>query len=482
MTTEPDDNDDVDARVIAPLRRAKLAVDDIHAARMAAGIEAGLDTRAAARAQPRWQLLGLASVCALGAAAVVAVMAVRGDAQRATHVPRPVALAPYVYVGPGAEAARLSPAARLSVPAGAKLRASAGTAVRLTLVGPGAVAASTVDGVTELALDGGLLLVDFDHNADGKLRVRAPGVVVTVVGTLFAVDARDGGARVAVMRGAIDVDAAAGRRRLVAGSAWASGDGDARPILPALAAALAEHDASPPPPVGDYVVVDERALGDPPLVARVASGSRAARNRPAARTVDQAPPLAAPLEAPAPAAGTAPAPLAPDSNASPLAPGSEAEALYAAAEVQMRAGANQQARATLRELVARHGGDPRSEAALLDLARLSLAAGATDDARRFLARLPDPTRDRALVEPARHLRCRVDVAAGAMASAASCLRAFRGQHPSSPHDAEVLAQLAAITDDCARARPLLDEYLRRYPAGAFAAQARERQRQCRPSP
>ena len=146
----------------------------------------------------------------------------------------------------------------------------------------------------------------------------------------------------------------------------------------------------------------------------------------------------------------------------------------------MRAGANEQARATLRELVARHGGDPRSEAALLDLARLSLAAGATADARRFLARLPDPTRDRALVEPARHLRCRVDVAAGAMAAAATCLRAFRGQHPSSPHDAEVLAQLAAITDSCDRARPLLDEYLRRYPTGSFAAQATQRLRQCRP--
>ena len=475
--SERDDSDDVDARVIAPLRRARLVVDDIHAARMAVGIEAGLDAPAAARARPRWQFLGVASVCALGAAAVVAVLAARGAAQ----VPRPVALAPYVYVGPGAETARLSPAARLSVPAGAKLRASAGTAVRLTLVGPGAVAASTIDGATELVLEGGLLLVDFDHSTDGKLRVRAPGAVVTVVGTLFAVDARNGRAGVAVMRGMIDVDAAGGRRRLVAGSAWAPGDGEAGagPIPPVLAAALAEHDASPPPPVGDYVVVDERSLGDPPLVARVASGSRVASNRPAARAVDQPPPPTAPPAAPVPAP---PLTLAPEINAAgpPPASVSEAESLYAAAEAQMRAGANEQARATLRELVARHGGDPRSEAALLDLARLSLAAGATADARRFLARLPDPTRDRALVEPARHLRCRVDVAVGEMAAAAACLRAFRGHHPSSPHDAEVLAQLSAITDNCERARPLLDEYLRRYPTGSFATQATQRLHQCRP--
>ena len=186
-----------------------------------------------------------------------------------------------------------------------------------------------------------------------------------------------------------------------------------------------------------------------------------------------------PPEAPVPAP---PLVRAPEMNAAapPPTPVSQAEALYAVAEAHMRAGANEQARATLRELMVRHGGDPRSEAALLDLARLSLAAGATADARRFLARLADPTRDRALIEPARHLRCRVDVAAGEMAAAVACLRAFRGQHPTSPHDAEVLAQLAAITDDCDRARPLLDEYLRRYPTGSFAAQATQRLRQCRP--
>jgi hypothetical protein len=481
---QPDDSVDVDAQVVAPLQRAAMAVDDIHAARIAAAIEAGLDVRAAARPQPRRQLWAVASACALGAAAVVVMLAMR-DASYRPAGSVPLELSPYVYAGPGAGSAMLAPAARLTVPAGAKLRASVGTTVRLTLVGPGSVAAAaTADGATELALASGLLLVDFDHNRDGKLRVRAPGAIVTVVGTLFAVDARDGGVRVGVTRGAVSVQSSAGSRRVAAGSAWTLGNADPGAVPAELAAALAEHDASPPPPVGDSVVVDDRSLGDPPLVARVPTGSRVARDPAAARAVTPSPTPAPPPPAAAQAslaAAQAPAAwAAPETSAPATAPGGDAEALYATAEAQMRAGANDRARATLLELLARHGGDPRGEAALLDLARLSLAAGATTDARRYLARLADPTHDRALVEPARHLRCRVEVAAGAMAAAVDCLRAFRGQHPSSPHDAEVLSQLAAITEDCARARPLLDEYLRRYPGGPFAAQAHQRLRRCRP--
>ena len=474
---QPDDSVDVDAQVVAPLQRAAMAVDDIHAARLAAAIEAGLDVRAAARPQPRRQLWAVASACALGAAAVVVMLAMR-DASYRPAGSVPLELSPYVYAGPGAGSAMLAPAARLTVPAGAKLRASVGTTVRLTLVGPGSVAASaTADGATELALASGLLLVDFDHNRDGKLRVRAPGAIVTVVGTLFAVDARDGGVRVGVTRGAVSVQSSAGSRRLAAGSAWTLGAADAGAVPAELAAALAEHDASPPPPVGDSVVVDDRSLGDPPLVARVPTGSRVARDPAAARAVTATPTPAPPPPLPAQAP---PALAAPETSAPAPALGGDAEALYATAEAQMRAGANDRARATLLELLSRHASDPRGEAALLDLARLSLAAGATADARRYLARLADPTHDRALVEPARHMRCRVEVAAGAMAAAADCLRAFRGQHPSSPHDAEVLSQLAAITEDCARARPLLDEYLRRYPGGSFAAQAHQRLRRCRP--
>jgi hypothetical protein len=78
-----------------------------------------------------------------------------------------------------------------------------------------------------------------------------------------------------------------------------------------------------------------------------------------------------------------------------------------------------------------------------------------------------------LREPAAYLRCRLDV--DAKLDAAPCFRAFRRDFATSAHDAEVLAWLVghASGSDCAAARVLADEYLRRYPDGAFAGHARE---------
>ncbi|MCW5802343.1 MAG: hypothetical protein KIT31_08150 [Deltaproteobacteria bacterium] len=66
--------------------------------------------------------------------------------------------------------------------------------------------------------------------------------------------------------------------------------------------------------------------------------------------------------------------------------------------------------------------------------------------------------------PAAYLRCSVD-------ADPRCLADFRAAFPGSPHDPEALARLAAATAaaDCRAARPLLDEYLRRYPRGAGRA-------------
>src|SRR5262249_61868432 len=92
-------------------------------------------------------------------------------------------------------------APRWVVPAGGRLRATLGNRTRLTLVGPGEAAASTVGEVTELELASGRLLVDYDGRGGGKLRIRSPGAVTTVTGTLFAVEVRGRTSRVAVARG-----------------------------------------------------------------------------------------------------------------------------------------------------------------------------------------------------------------------------------------------------------------------------------------
>ena len=65
-----------------------------------------------------------------------------------------------------------------------------------------------------------------------------------------------------------------------------------------------------------------------------------------------------------------------------------------------------EARRALETIAARDPRGPLGEAALLDLARLALADGDHAEARRVLARLPNPVRDPALAETAAHLRCR----------------------------------------------------------------------------
>jgi thioredoxin-like negative regulator of GroEL len=144
----------------------------------------------------------------------------------------------------------------------------------------------------------------------------------------------------------------------------------------------------------------------------------------------------------------------------------------------MRGGGRDDARRALEAVVARDPDGARGEAALLDLARLELAAGDAAAAYRHLARLPDPARDPGLAEGAHHLRCRVAVKLGDDAEATTCLQAFRRSYPRSPHDAESLALLAGITRTCAAARPLLEEYQRAYPRGPFADDARARLNAC----
>jgi hypothetical protein len=249
-------------------------------------------------------------------------------------------------------------------PRGGTARATIGTRVRLTLVGDGRVSVLPATGAddVELSLDAGRLLVDYDGHAGGTLRVRSPGAVTTVVGTLFAVEVTRSGSRVAVARGQVRTESSSGAEALVpAGSSWTSAEGRLAPIPRALAKALAAHEAAWTAPALDP--------------------ARSAADRPAPERRAAAVPRAADLDL---------------------------EALYARAEAAMRERSLAEARRTLETIARRDPHGALGEAALLDLARLALADGDRAEARRALSRLPDPLSDPAFTDTAAHLRCRAE--------------------------------------------------------------------------
>jgi len=369
----------VDAEIAAPLRAVSPALDEIHRARLASAIEAALDgadeavAAARGRRRPRFWI----SVAGGVVAAVAAVIVFRGARVPARRADAPVAaaqaaapslLVPYQAAGEGPP--MLAPSTSLLALAGERVRATIGARVRLTLVGPGrlSVMAAARPDEFELALDSGRLLVDYDGHLGGTLRVRSPGAVTTVVGTLFAVEAGPWGSRVAVARGRVRTGDASGQAvQVAAGDSWSSADGSISPISDELAAALVRHEAG-------WTAVAEPVVAGP----------------------------GAPLAA-------APRSASPARERSDL----DLQALYAEAEAAMRARALAKARRALETIADRDRRGPLGEAALLDLTRLALAAGDRAGARRALARLPDTLADPALAETAEHLRCRVEHPDGA---------------------------------------------------------------------
>jgi hypothetical protein len=208
----------------------------------------------------------------------------------------------------------------------------------------------------------------------------------------------------------------------------------------------------------------------------------ALRPRPAAPASGVSAPAPPPAPAPAPrpraitpARPVEPPPAPPASPPPPAerpAPPVTAAQLYEDAETAMRGGRPRAARDALQRLLERFPDDREAELARYDLARLAFEAGEWQAADAQLAALRG-TADPALAELAASLDCRVAHARRALPRAAACLETFRKRFPHSPHDRELLALLAALRfeEGCERARPLLAEYLARYPGGPFAATA-----------
>jgi hypothetical protein len=387
----------VEAEIAAPLREAAPAVDELHRARLVSAIDAALDREARERAERhdraardprarrRRRTVGGAIAASAAAAAIALGLGVRDHGGHAPTVTAPPAttLAPAIAPAPAllrpyrAPADSLPLSTSLVALAGERARATIGARVRLTLIGAGRVSvlAAARDGDIELALDAGRLLVDYDGHAGGTLRVRSPGALTTVVGTLFAVEVTSSGSRVAVARGRVEAQSSSGgaAAEIAAGRSWTSADGRSAPIGDELAAALAEH----------------LAVWTPPAGSGPARGGDASRPERAGHRTARA------------------------------SPDVDLDALYAKAETAMRERSLAEARRTLEIIAAR---DPRGalgEAALLDLARLALADGDRAEARRALARLPSPLRDPALAETAAHLRARAEQPNGDRAGASA---------------------------------------------------------------
>jgi hypothetical protein len=376
----------VETEIAAPLRQVRPALDELHRARLTSAIEGALDREdeaIAARRAPgtRHRRASTAAAGIVVAAALGALIFWRGPRPQVevpvAHLPArdaPAFLLRDRGTEEGGPSAR-TPSTSLLALAGERARATIGTRVRVTLVGPGRVSTLPAGpGDVQLALDSGRLLVDYDGHAGGILRVRSPGAVTTVVGTLFAVEAGASGSRVAVARGRVRTEDGAGHLwQVAAGDSWTSAEGRLSPISDELAAALVRHEA--------------------------AWASETA----AARPLRDVPPAA---HRSAPAA--------------PTRPGVDLEALYAQAEAAMRARALGEARRTLETIASADSNGQLGEAALLDLARLALADGDRAEARRALGRLPRRLADPALAETANHLRCRAEHADGAGDGGAPC--------------------------------------------------------------
>jgi outer membrane protein assembly factor BamD (BamD/ComL family) len=439
--------------------------------------------------------------------------AVNPPAREAAADERPL-LRPYVVAGPAAHTPLGKDTSQLEVPSGALVRAALGRYARLTLLGPARLVVQEEAEATSVRLESGTLLGEYEHHGSGTLRIRSPGAITTVVGTIFVVQATaKNRSRVAVSRGTVLVQSDDASVRISAGWSWSSGEGLKEEIPESLAEQLTAHAAAlpvPSAPVGVLLLqglqeasesrLDGALLGPPPLTALVPTGvhlvsvATADRQRRTLRAVISheqttrlfytpaepppklsATPPAPPLTPVPPVTATLPPPLKNAAPADDKAGAVTADRLYSQAEAAMRSGDSAAVRATLHEVIRRFPSDALAGAALYELARLERTAGQQAQANAYLDEFLARGDDKALREPAQYLRCRLLLDGHREPQATDCLFAFRRNFPRSPHDAEVLALLIGLVQarsDCFRAVPLLDEYRKLYPSGALDARAR----------
>jgi TolA-binding protein len=351
------------------------------------------------------------------------------------------------------------------------VRARLGDRARVTLVGPAEIAGvSSVGATMELTLTRGVLVADYDHRRGGRLQIRAPDGVTEVIGTLFCVEVQGGSSRVSVAHGRVSVQPARGAARLLSdGQAWMTGAPAPGPVSAAVWRLLRDHEG-------------EHEHGPSPSAALPAPPRSTPPHRPALRRtiahVSSAPPP--PGEAVLPDVATLPPGEAPPATPAPPVPRATPESLYEAAEAAMARRDWPAATRRLGEVIASGSQSSLEDVARYELAQLALRAGDRLLAERHLEEMLATAREPALREPARLLQCEIAAQAGDGVRASRCLRDFRASFPGSRHDVTVLGWLVRLSPAVCGERALVEEYLRRYPAGPVAPEARRRRAACPP--
>ena len=256
---------------------------------------------------------------------------------------------------------------RLDVPGGERVRARLGDRARVMLLGPARLQVTAASGdALELTLTRGLLLVDYDGNRGGSLRVHAPGTVTDVVGTLFSVETDGDESRVSVARGRVTVATAGASARVVtAGQALSTAAPEPRPLMDGVRLLLDEH-------------AREAPVSRPPPRPRSTRSALVAAPPGADRT--SAPPTIPGIPTAPPAAVTPPVPDSPipppvPPTTAPTPPADAAEAMYRLAEQAMRARDWRTARWHLEQVVAAGTGAAVEDVARYELAQLALRGG-----------------------------------------------------------------------------------------------------------
>lgn len=528
------------------VRAASVPLDDLRRARMLSQIAPALDdvaTRCATRGQPssrRERIVAFlnhrTTLVGVGVAALVGLVLFAGSLDRDRNTPN-VAVGPYAIPAPRA---RITPFRingvpsratagwlggqfdRLAVPAGTTVRAHLGHQTNISVIGPARLQVVTAaPALTEVKLDEGTLIADYDHRAGGQLRIVSPDGTTNVVGTLFSVAVKAGRSRVAVARGRVIVTASAaqtlGPQVLTSGQSWQIGASAAEPVTnegrrlleehtrETGEAASAEPDAAPaapnPAPIAPEVPtpgIDPASA--PPTPRRSAALKRtepAGTQRRAELSADAPPPnptnATIPPEPPATetspppksSAEVTPPPVLTPAKAEPpplpAAPRFSAEAEYHAAEADMRRRDWSAAERRLSQIVAAAGTAPISDVARYELAQLALRRGDAARAQRHLDDMLVSAREPALREPAAILRCELQAESGNRDGARPCFEDFRQRHPGSTYDRAALGWLLRLLPadaPCPVARPLADEYRTRYSQGPEANHATFHDRRC----
>jgi TolA-binding protein len=385
-------------------------------------------------------------------------------------------------------------AVALVAPADTTLSAHLGPYTRASLVGPArAELIGTPGDATAVRLRSGTLLADFTGGPGRSLRVEAPGVVVEIVGTLFAVEARADDTCVSVSHGRVRVtprDQAA--LAVSAGETWCRSHA-AAPITPSISDALARHAAiltaaAPPPPIVEPLpppppIVEPAApppIVEPPpppppgprIVPRVAHEPVHVEAPPPPIADEPAAPSPSPSPSPPPSPSPSPPPPPPPSpppSPSPAPAPPTADSLYSSAESSLAQGSFSAADHALAQLLASFPDSSLADQALYERARIAYQRHAYSEARGHLGQLAQLTSS-PLVEPGAYLSCRIAVETHDSA-AESCLLAYRKAYPRSPHDLDVLGllvELAYTANQCAGAAPLVGELTHRYPSSSLA--------------